>query len=361
MLNLPRWLNLGLVFPLALLNGWLFLQFVQYFQPLISIFIAAILLAFILDYPVRLLQQAGVKRTSAAWWVFLLTLLILVAIGVTLVPIILEQLNELANRLPSWIKSGSQQLQAFNSWAIERNLPIDLSGLASQLTERLSGQLQTLTTRTIDIILNTIGSALNVLLTVVLTFYLVLIGEDIWDGIFQWFPPQIGNAVRRSLQQNFHNYFIGQAISATVVGSAMTIAFLLLRVPLGLLFGLGIGLMALFPFGVGISIGIVSLLVALQNFWLGAEVLGVAFAIDQLNANLVAPRILGEFTGLNPVWILVSLLLGAKIGGLLGVLIAVPLASFIKSIAENLRDDIDEERVSLVTVETAQEQKLGNR
>jgi predicted PurR-regulated permease PerM len=343
MLNLPRWLNLGLVFPLIILNGWLFLQFVRYFQPLISIFIAAILLAFILDYPVRLLQQAGVKRSSAAWWVFLLTLLILVAVGVTLVPIILEQLNELANRLPSWIKSGSQQLQAFNSWAIERNLPINLSGLATQLTERLSGQLQTLTTRTIDIVLNTIGSALNVLLTVVLTFYLVLIGENIWDGVFQWFPPQIVMTVRRSLQQNFHNYFIGQAISAAVVGSAMTIAFLALRVPLGLLFGIGIGLMALFPFGVGISIAIVSLLVALQNFWLGAEVLGVAFAIDQLNANLVAPRILGEFTGLNPVWILVSLLLGAKIAGLLGVLIAVPLASFIKSIAESLRDDASEE------------------
>jgi predicted PurR-regulated permease PerM len=78
-------------------------------------------------------------------------------------------------------------------------------------------------------------------------------------------------------------------------------------------------------------------LVALQNFWLGVEVFAVAVAIDQVNSNFIAPRILGGFTGLNPVWILISLLLGAKLGGLLGVLIAIPLASFIKSTVDSLR------------------------
>ena len=91
------------------------------------------------------------------------------------------------------------------------------------------------------------------------------------------------------------------------------------------------------PFGTGIGIAIVSLLVALQNFWLGVEVLVVAVAIDQVNSNFVAPRILGDLTGLNPVWVVISLLVGAKLGGVLGLLIAIPTASFIKDIADSWR------------------------
>ena len=337
--KLPRWLNLGLVFPLAVFNGWLLLLVWQYFQPLVSIFVAALLLAFVLDYPVQLLQQAGVKRNYAVLWVFLLTSVLLVAIGLTLGPIIWVQLNELANRLPSWINSGSEQLQALNDWAVTRNIPINLSGLATELAERLSGQLQAFSGRILNFALDTIGSVLNVLLTVVLTFYLVLNGEQLWDGVFQWLPPNVGVPARRSLRQNFNNYFIGQATLAALIGLAMTLAFLALRVPLALLFGLGIGFLALFPFGAGIGFTLVSLLVALQDFGLGVEVLAVALTIDQINSNFIAPRVLGGFTGLNPVWILISLLLGAKIGGLLGVLVAIPLASFIKSTAESMRTD----------------------
>ncbi|GAC1460888.1 MAG: AI-2E family transporter [Chamaesiphon sp.] len=352
--KLPRWLTLGLVFPLVVLNGWLLLLVVQYFQPLVNVFVSAILLAFILEYPVQFLHQAGVKRNTAVLWVFLVTSIILVAVGLTLGPIILEQLNELANRLPSWINSGSQQLQSLNDWADTRNLPINLSGVATQLTERLSGQLQTLSGKVLNFAIDTIGSVLNILLTVVLTFYFVLNSEQLWGGIFQWLPPNVAAPVQRLLRQNFHNYFIGQATLATIIGFAMTLAFLTLRVPLGLLFGLGIGFLALFPFGTGVGISLVSLLVALQNFWLGVEVLAVAVAIDQVNANFIAPRILGGFTGLNPVWIFASLLIGAKIGGLLGVLIAVPLASFIKSMAESMRttsrsDNLDSQNKTLTS------------
>ncbi|MEP0758729.1 AI-2E family transporter [Trichocoleus sp. DQ-A2] len=336
--KLPRWVVLGLAFPLAVLNGWLLLLVLQYFQPLVNVFVAALLLAFVLEYPIRFLQQQKVKRNNAVVAVSLVALLILVGLGLTLVPIIWQQLNELANILPSWIDSGRQQLQAFQIWSETQQLPINLGGIVTQLTDRLSSQLQNVTGRILNFAFDTIGSAVNVLLTVVLTFYLILNGDRLWDGIFKWFPASFSSQVRQALREDFHNYFIGQATFAAWSGCVITLAFLALRVPLGLLFGIAIGFLALFPFGAGIGISIVSLLVALQNFWLGVEVLAVAAAIDQINANFIAPRILGGFTGLNPVWILLSLLIGAKLGGLLGLLIAVPLASFIKSTADSLRD-----------------------
>jgi predicted PurR-regulated permease PerM len=59
--------------------------------------------------------------------------------------------------------------------------------------------------------------------------------------------------------------------------------------------------------------------------------------VQQILENLIAPRILGSFTGLNPVWILISVLTGARVGGLLGVIVAVPTAVIVKTALVALR------------------------
>ncbi|MBD2778211.1 AI-2E family transporter [Iningainema tapete] len=335
--NLPRWLSIGLAFPLAILNGWVLLQVVNYFQPLVSVFIAALLLAFVLNYPIQFLQQQGVKRNLGAGVVLLLAVVIFVALAITLVPLILAQLNELANILPAWIDSGTQQIQAWQTWAANQQLPANISNLITQNLDRLSSQLQSFIGKILSFAVDTIGTFVNVLLTVVLTTYLVFNGQSLWDGIFQWFPPHIGLQVRRTLREDFHNYFIGQATLGALLTLTLILVFLALRVPLALLFGIIIGFFSLFPFGTGIGITIVCLLVALQNFWLGVEVLAIAVGIDQVNSNFIAPRLLGNLTGLNPVWVVISLLLGTKLGGVLGLLVAIPVASFIKDIADNWR------------------------
>lgn len=329
--KLPSWVNWGLAFPLIVLNGWLFLIVFNYFDSLIGTFIIANLLAFVLNYLVKFLATHGINRNVAVLIVFICTILILGTLGLTLTPIAIAQLNELIIRLPSWFQSGIQQIQALNDLAVSHNIDINLTGIANQLTVRVSSQLQSLTGQTLSIILGTVGSTVDVLLTVVLTFYLLLHGEELWDGVNQWLPQPMGTDLRELLRQNFENYYIGQASLAAIIALSMTTAFVALALPLGLLFGLVMGFMALFPFGLTLSIIIVSLLMALRSFWLGVRVLIVAVLIQQLIENVIAPRLLGGFTGLNPVWILVVLLIGAKVGGILGLLIAVPLAGFVKN------------------------------
>jgi len=339
--KLLRWLVfallLSLLFPSIVLNGWLLLLVMQFFQPLINVFVAATLGAFLLDYPVRQLESSGVKRTTSIFLVLLVSVLLLIVLGVTLVPIIVDQLNTLLERLPKWIESGSQQIESFETWTANRRLPLNLSGITSQLLERLSSQLQAFSGQIIGGVLATVGSVLDLVIAIVLTFYLLLHGKQFWDGLFLHLPNPRAAKVRQSLRQNFHNYFVGQATLAGIMGLAMTTAFLLIQVPFGLLFGLGVGIMALFPFGAALSICLISFLVALNSIWLGIRVLVVATLIDQVIENVVAPRLLGGLTGLNPVWILASLLIGAKVAGFLGLVVAVPLASSIKSLTENLQ------------------------
>ncbi len=335
--KLPRWLSLGLAFPLFILNVRVLLGVIGYLQPLVNIVITAILLAFVLDYPIGFLQRRGVKRNLATAGVLLLALVILVSLGITVLPLILEQVNELANILPNWIDSGTQQLQALQNWAATQQLPINLSGLLPDLLGKLSYRIQSLSGRIISLAFDTIGSVFNILLTLVLTLYMVLNGDRLWEGILKWFPQHIAKQVSSTLREDFQNYFIGQVTLATILATGLTLAFVALRVPLNLLFALVIGFFALFPFGTGIGITLVSLLIGLKNFWLGVEVLFVAVAIDQFNYNFISPRILSNFTGLNPVWVVISLLIGAKLLGVLGLLVAIPLASFIKSVADSWR------------------------
>lgn len=340
-LLLPLWARWGLVFPLIVLNCWLLLTVAAYFHPLFTIVTVATLLSFVLDYPVILLRKMGIYRPYAVGIVLLLLLMVLATVGITIAPVLLQQLTEFATRLPSWIDSGSRQLLTLRDWAEDQGfsetLTNLLTNLANQMTAELSSRLQALTGKIVSLAFNTLDSVVNIVVTFVLSIYLLLYGERLWDGLFRWIPSDWGTQVRQSLYQNFHNYFVGQVVVAGVMGGSLTLLFLVMKVPLGLLFGLTIGLMTLVPFGGITSILIVSFLISLQKFGLGVEVLAFSILINQIIDNVVVPRVLGDLTGLNPVCVFISLLSGVKLGGVLGLLLAVPLASFVKNLADTLR------------------------
>jgi predicted PurR-regulated permease PerM len=357
--KLLSWLLLCLLFPLVFLNGWLALKVFQYFQPLVTVFVLAALLALILNYPAQFLQNRGLQRGQAVVLMVLITVLVAIALGVSVIPILAGDISELAQLLPKWIESSSKQLQLFEAWVATRGLPEDLSQLVSQLVNGLSGELEILADRAVTLLVDTVGNLSEALLTIVLTFYFLADGERLLDAIFQRLPEKWSSRVERSLQVHFQNYFLGQLVLAILVGTLMTVAFLLFRVPYALLFGLAIGIMGLIPFGDIVTCTIISVLLAFQDFWLGAKVLAIALTLDQVTDQLVAPRLLGSFTGLRPVWVLISLLVGTKIGGLLGLVTAVPLASFIKS-ALNGFEDIPTEPNSITDMAVAAEVANGD-
>jgi predicted PurR-regulated permease PerM len=350
--KLPRVYSWGLIFPIIFLNGWLLLVLAQELQPLLSILISATLIAFLLDYPIRFLMQRGVSRSIAVGVVLLLFLLILVVLGIFLFPLILRQANELLTKLPEWIKSGQQQLVSLENWAIAQQLPIDITSTINQLVARLTSGLRYLTSQAFNIVFGAIGSVVNIFLTLVFTIFLVIRGESLWAGILGWFPSQWNLQIRQSLPLNFERYIAGQVTMATIVSLVQTTALVILRIPLPQLFGIGIGVATLIPFGGTVTILAVSLLLALQNFWLGFKVLIVAVIINQIIENILAPRIVGELTGLNPIWMLISLDLGLKLGGALGLVIAVPIASFIKATFDTIRASRSDPQLILVSGES---------
>lgn len=335
--KLPRWFSIGLVFPLIFLNGWLLLLLIDQLEPLVSIVIAATLIAFLLDYPIRFLEQLGAKRGIAVSLVFLLFVLLLGLLLLVLGPVILQQANELLTKLPEWIESGRQQLREVEAWAATQQLPIDLSSSLSQLVDRLTSPLRSLTRQLVSLIFSTIGSIVNVFLTVVIAVFLVLRGQSLWLGILGWLPTTWNNQVREYLPDNFERYIVGQVTLAAILAVVQTITLFILGVPLALLFGSAIGAGSLVPFGGLLGVLTVSLLVSLQSVGLGVKTLIVCLIVLQINDNAIGPRIVGEIIGLNPVWMLIAIFIGLKLKGALGLFIAVPIASFIKGTADRIR------------------------
>ena len=335
--NFPRWINWGILFPIIFVNGWLIFRLCQYLNPIPSIVITASLIAFLLEFPIDFIEKRGMKRGWAIALVLFLALLLFSLIGLILGPLVLQQLIDFANRLPVWLDQGGKQLEVLGEQGFFQTLPFDVSSLTDQIINQLSTTLKLLTSRLIDLTFETISKTVDLLLTIILSVLLVINGPDLWRGLIGWLPGPWRDRIDTSLQPSFQGYFTGQAIIAAILAIALSVTFTLLQIPFGLLFGLEIGMASIIPFGGTLSIALVSSLLAFQNIWLGLKVLVVALVLGQLNENIIAPRLLGGITGLNPAIVIVSLLVGAKVGGFLGLILAVPIASFIKRIADTLR------------------------
>jgi predicted PurR-regulated permease PerM len=137
---------------------------------------------------------------------------------------------------------------------------------------------------------------------------------------------------------NFQNFFISQILLGLFMVATLTPIFLTLQVPFALLFALLIGIAELIPFiGATLGIGLVTILVMLNSFWLAIRVAIAAIVMQQIKDNILAPRLMGEFIGLNPILIFIALLVGGQIAGVLGVIIAVPVAGTIKGTIDAIR------------------------
>lgn len=336
--KLNRLLLLGLSGPIIALNIWILSQVFRYFEHLITVLAIAAILAFLLNYPVRFFERSRMSRTQAVIIVLLVTLTLLGILGVTLVPVLINQATQLLENIPAWLEASRVKLEALDTWAKGRNLPLDLRSFGGRLSIQIENQIQVYASQALGLALGTLSGLLDGILVTVLAFYMLLYGERLWQEVIALLPPPLNLSLGESLRLNFQNFFISQFLLGLFMVGTLTPIFISLKVPFALLFALLIGASELIPFiGATLGIGLVTLLVLFENWWLAVQVAIAAIVMQQIKDNLLAPRLMGNFTGLNPIWIFIALLMGLQIAGFLGVVVAVPIAGTIKSTIEALR------------------------
>lgn len=327
-----------LTWVLIFVTGWLTINALSYFSELISILVTAALIAFLLNYPVTQLR-AVMPRGLAAGTVYLLAGGLVGLIGVTIAPPVFNQAQQLLVNLPELFSSGQQQLSDLQNWSKAHHLRFAVPLVQQQLLGQLQQQAESIATNGVGLLLGTFNWALDVILILVISFYMLVDGERLWNGATGFFSPAIRDFLTESLRKNLQRFFSGQMLLGLFMAVTLSLAFWWLQVPFFLVFAIFIGLMEVIPF-VGATLGIVTVgvVVAFIDWWLALQVVGTAIALQQVKDNALAPRILGNLTGLSPAIVLAALLLGGRVGGLLGVILAIPLTGMVKTVVELLLD-----------------------
>jgi predicted PurR-regulated permease PerM len=338
--SLQTLLIYGLSGPIIALNVWLLSLLFRYFQHPITILSIAAILAFLLNYPVKLLEKARITRTQAVIIVLIFTLALLIILGFTLVPMVIDQTIQLLNKIPDWLASSQDNLENLQMLARQKRIKLDLSLVTEQINAGVQNILQQIASGAVGFAGTLLSALLNIVLVIVLAFYMLLYGDRLWYGLINLLPSYIGIPFSKSLQLNFQNFFLSQLLLALFMVVALTPIFLFLRVPFALLFAIIIGISELIPFiGATLGIGLVTLLVFLQTWWLAFPVAMVAIIMQQIKDNILSPKLLGNFIGLNPLWIFIAILMGFEIAGLLGTLVAVPIAGTIKGTFDAIKNN----------------------
>ncbi len=272
-----------------------------------------------------------ITRPGAVLVLFLLIMLVITGIISLLVPPLINQIQDFSVNLPGYIDRFSQSPSDGFIDQASRLMVENLNSLTSQLSN-LSGSFFS---KTLGVI-NGVVAAVTVF---VLTFYL-LIDEE---GIKKLYHGLLPTETRDNLAETTRKITIklgawlrGQLILMIIIGLAVSLGLSLTGIPFALTLGVWAGLTEVIPM-VGPLIGAVpGVIVGLTISPLhGLLALIIYAVIQQLESNLIVPRVMGKAVGLNPVIVIIAILIGGKLYGILGVLLAVPLAAVIGVVVED--------------------------
>ena len=137
------------------------------------------------------------------------------------------------------------------------------------------------------------------------------------------------------MYQQIMNYIRGKVIEILIVGTASTIAFIVLGLNYSVLLGVLVGLSVLVPYVGATIVTFPVLLVALFQFGTGSEFGYVMLAygiIQAIDGNIIVPLLFSEAVNLHPVTIIISVILFGGMWGFWGVFFAIPLATLVKAV-----------------------------
>jgi predicted PurR-regulated permease PerM len=321
--------NVLVRFLLLFASGWALVVLLQYFEYAIFVFTFSAILALLLNYPTQFLQRF-VGRSAAFSLVIILSLIMIivavVAIGLTLS----NQIQQLATLLLQTLNTANNPLDRLQHALAARNIPFNFDAIEAQVRNAFVFGV------------NWVVSSLPVLLQNYVTFIIILVvaffmlidGAKLWQLVLKLVPVRHRSRVSTAVQTNFVGFLRGQLLISLLLSVATFLVFALFQIPFPFLLAAIVGVFDLIP-GIGATLGVslVCFVILVQNGWLTAfKVLAVCIVLQQLQDNLLSPRVMQSTVHLSPVVVFFALLVGTRVSGLLGIFLAVPIAGVIVSL-----------------------------
>ena len=317
----------------------------------ISPFVVAFVLAFLLHTPVEWFEKTVFKKLKGKRALSILASYIIVAIIISALvvaaaPQIADSILSVGNNVPAYLQSLSDFL---NKLITDYNWDPEF---VSYVTEALNDVFKSVSAFTLALVPKFLnwsvslgGFAVDLFMTVIASVYMLATKErlifQIKKFLYAFFKQkradriiEIGNITNTM----FSKFINGKLLDSLIIGVICFIGMTFIYRPYALLISIIIGITNMIPF-FGPFIGAIpSIVILLMVSPLDAFIFAVfVLAMQQFDGNILGPKILGDSTGLAPIWVLVSITIGGGLFGFAGMLVGVPTFAVIYSLlSENM-------------------------
>jgi predicted PurR-regulated permease PerM len=282
--------------------------------------------------PVPRIGERRLPRWLAILIIYLTIIGVLVAVGMMVIPPLVAQARDLWARFPELLHKGQQ-------WLIDRGL------LGRELSVRVAVQSSPVggsdaVGTVLGALWGLVGGIFGIVTILILTFYLLVDGDDIVKAFVKLFPREerlrVEDACRR-VTTKVSAWLGGQLLLAAIIGSTAAVGLWLLGVPYFYVLALIAAIGEMIPVVGPVLSAIPALIVALTVA--PTLALGVAlffFGQQQFENHLLVPKIMERQVGVSAVIVIISLLIGGSLLGIVGAILAVPTAAILQVLYEEL-------------------------
>ena len=320
---------------------------VDYLSGVLLPFLVACVFAYMLnpmvEFNCRMLRMKN-RVLPTVLTLFEIAMVVTVAVYIVY-PLIVSEVAELVEMMRQYneINTNGKYLSESIHEFIREN--VNIEDISKYLTRE---QLVNVVTATANKTWSFVGSTLSVVFAVlgwlVVLLYLIFLLIDypkIKNGFQKAIPPRFKNTVWQVMQDVgtvVERYFRGQSLIALIVGILYSIGFVVVGLPLGLVFGLFVGVLNLVPylqvvsFPVALVLCLVDSITTGGNFWVMLLEVAIVYIVVQIIQDMfITPKIMGKQMGINPVFVFLSLSVWGVLLGFIGLIVALPLTALIIS------------------------------
>ena len=348
---------------------------IQVIKNVVSPFFVGASFAFVINVPMRSMEgmlrkinKDSLRRAVAILLTFILVLLVLTLVFWLLVPQLIDTVQMLVPKLytffsdlEAWFKNLMQDNPQLMKWITDNTdfENLDWAGLAQKLITMISNSLTTIVSGAFLALGSVSSFFINLFISVVFAIYCLFQKENLARQgrklLYAFLPEKFSDEVIRVLRLSnatFSNFLSGQCIEVCILGLLFAVSMAIFRMPYIPLVSVLVAVTAFIPIvgaWVGCIFGAFFILVAnpVQAFWFVIMFL----VLQQIENNMIYPRVVGTSIGLSGMWVLVAVSVGGNLMGVAGMFLMIPVVSVLYTVLSEYTEkrldarDIDSDKL----------------
>ncbi len=325
----------GTILILLILSIVLYFNWIV-FRDVINIIVISAILAYVLR-PLRdiLSNKCRISKRAATLVVMLSICFLIVLLFSLLIPKLMKEMNNsvtIIDELSNYLNDMGEKIR------------VNDSSIANTIYEELEVKLwrgiMALSHNAINWIINFTSNIVSIAIVPIVAYYFLSDGDSVSRKMYLLIPMEKRNIIRKIVNDVnllLERYIVSQVMLSLATGVMCLILFLALDVKFPLILSIINGVFNIVPYFGAFFGGIPAVLIAFVDspgkcLWV---VIGI-LVIQQIEGNILAPKITADSTNIHPLIIIILLLIGEKVGGVTGMILAVPIGVILKVIYDDL-------------------------